>query len=254
MSYILDALKRADAERERERGHVPSLHTHNLPPNTRQTRQRAEQPSRALWWLAGAALILIAAVLGWWWPKDIGADQVVAEPPPAAAPSAPEAPSPSATTEAIPTARPSVAEGPSLPILAPEPPKPPTRRPVAPSKVAVTKTDAQVDAQSAPAAAGTAATTSPSTTTAPAATQASTAAPAATIPHFGELSAEARARLPALSVSGATYSKNPALRMLIINGKVLQEGQEVAPGLKLETIEPRSAVMNHQGTRYRVGY
>jgi hypothetical protein len=24
--------------------------------------------------------------------------------------------------------------------------------------------------------------------------------------------------------------------------------------LKLETIEPRSAVMNHQGTRYRVGY
>jgi general secretion pathway protein B len=251
MSYILDALKRADAERER--GHVPSLHTHNLPPNTRQTRQRAEQPSRALWWLAGAALILIGSVLGWWWLKDSGTDLVVAEPPPADAPSAPASPPPNATAETIPTLS-SVAEGPTLPILAPEPPKPPPRRPVSPSKVAVTKTDAQGDTKSAPAAAGTPAATSASTTTAPAAAQASTAAPTATIPHFGELSPEARARLPALSVSGATYSKNPSLRMLIINGKVLQEGQEVAPGLKLETIEPRSAVMNHQGTRYRVGY
>jgi general secretion pathway protein B len=252
MSYILDALKRADAERER--GHVPSLHTHNLPPNTRQTRQRAEQPSRALWWVAGAALVLIGSVLGWWWLKDSGTDRVVADPPPAAVPSAPMAPLPSAATEVSPTAPPSVAEGPTLPILAPEPPKPPPRRPVAPSKVAVTKTDVQADAKSAPAAASTPAAASASTTTAPAAAQTSTAAPTASIPHFGELSPEARARLPALSVSGATYSKNPALRMLIINGKVLQEGQEVAPGLKLETIEPRSAVMNHQGTRYRVGY
>jgi general secretion pathway protein B len=232
MSYILDALKRADAERER--GHVPSLHTHNLPPNTRQTRQRAEPPSRGLWWLAGAVLVLVAAALGWWWLKDGGSDQVDAEPPPAA-PASPVAPPPDATKEAMATTPPAVAEGPTMPILAPEPPKPPIRRPVAPSKVAVTKPDAQADTKSAPAAAGPSATTT-------------------TIPNFGDLSAEARARLPALSVSGATYSKNPALRMLIVNGKVLQEGQEVSPGLKLETIEPRSAVMNHQGTRYRVGY
>jgi general secretion pathway protein B len=71
---------------------------------------------------------------------------------------------------------------------------------------------------------------------------------------FAELSPEARARLPAVNVSGSTYSKDPALRMLIVNGKVVQEGGEIGPGLTLETIEQRSAVLNHQGLRYRIGY
>jgi general secretion pathway protein B len=57
-----------------------------------------------------------------------------------------------------------------------------------------------------------------------------------------------------VNVSGSTYSKNPALRMLIVNGKVLQEGQEISPGFKLETIGQRSAVLNHNGLRYSIGY
>ena len=76
----------------------------------------------------------------------------------------------------------------------------------------------------------------------------------AAVPGFGELSADARAKLPAVNVSGSTYSQNPALRMLIANGKVVQEGQDIAPGLRLETIGPRSAVLNHQGLRYSIGY
>ena len=71
---------------------------------------------------------------------------------------------------------------------------------------------------------------------------------------FAELSPEVRAQLPAVSVSGATYSKDAAVRMLIVNGKVVQEGQEIAPGLKLESIGQRSAVLNHQGLRYSIGY
>ncbi len=71
---------------------------------------------------------------------------------------------------------------------------------------------------------------------------------------FAELSPEVRAQLPAVNVSGATYSKDAAVRMLIVNGKVVQEGQEIAPGLKLETIGQRSAVRNHQGLRYSIGY
>jgi general secretion pathway protein B len=74
------------------------------------------------------------------------------------------------------------------------------------------------------------------------------------VQSFAELSTDARARLPAVNISGSTYSKNPALRMLIANGKVVQEGGEIAPGLTLETIEQRSAVLNHQGLRYRIGY
>ena len=77
---------------------------------------------------------------------------------------------------------------------------------------------------------------------------------AAPVPGFGQLSAEARAQLPAVNVSGVTYSKDAAIRMLIVNGKVVQEGQEIAPGLSLETIGPRSAVLNHRGMRYSIGY
>ena len=85
-------------------------------------------------------------------------------------------------------------------------------------------------------------------------------APAASAPtdapvrSFAELPPDARAQLPAVAVSGSTYSKDPTMRMLIVNGKVMQEGQEVAPGLKLEHIGPRSAVLNHQGLRYSIGY
>ena len=45
-----------------------------------------------------------------------------------------------------------------------------------------------------------------------------------------------------------------AIAIYIINGKVIQEGQEIAPGFKLETIGQRSAVLNHQGLRYSIGY
>jgi len=34
----------------------------------------------------------------------------------------------------------------------------------------------------------------------------------------------------------------------------VQEGQEAAPGVVLEAIGPRSAVLNHRGTRFRVPY
>lgn len=71
---------------------------------------------------------------------------------------------------------------------------------------------------------------------------------------LAELPPETRAQVPQLSVSGSTYSSNPAHRMLIVNGNVVREGQAVAPGLVLETITPRSAVFNHNGTRFNVNF
>jgi general secretion pathway protein B len=57
-----------------------------------------------------------------------------------------------------------------------------------------------------------------------------------------------------LKVTGSTFSDNPAHRMLIVNGKVVQEGQEVEPGLTLEAISPRSAVFNKNGSRFNINY
>lgn len=42
--------------------------------------------------------------------------------------------------------------------------------------------------------------------------------------------------------------------MLIVNGRVVLEGQEVEPGLTLEVITPHSAVLNRQGARFNINY
>ncbi len=56
--------------------------------------------------------------------------------------------------------------------------------------------------------------------------------------------------MPAIVFSGSTYSDNPAHRMWIANGQVFHEGEDIAPGVRLERIEPKSAVIRFQGQLY----
>lgn len=42
--------------------------------------------------------------------------------------------------------------------------------------------------------------------------------------------------------------------MLIVNGQVFNEGSEVAPGVKVEAIQPRTAILGFRGARYTVAY
>lgn len=246
MSYILDALQRADAERER--GHVPGLNSQIVPPAGRHKRAPARrwQPWHTV---AVVAVLLALAGLAWWLAPGeeppVAAPAVEAPVTPAAAPPVTAAPDASAT------ARADAVREPVQPILAPPRPEPP--RPASNAASPVTKAAAPAApavAPTAPPAASTAVAAAPPAASAPAAPEAA----AGPVRSFAELSPEARAQLPAVNVSGSTYSKNPALRMLIVNGKVVQEGQEIAPGLKLETIGQRNAVLNHQGLRYSIGY
>ena len=63
MSYVLDALKKADAERERERGAVPGLHAQpTAEPAAQREGTRAPQPW--LWTALGAAVVTLG-VLAW---------------------------------------------------------------------------------------------------------------------------------------------------------------------------------------------
>jgi general secretion pathway protein B len=245
MSYILDALKRADAERER--GHVPGLRTQPLAADD-SVKNRIPAKPRLLWLgLALTALALLAAAWAWW-KADTGETPAGAAPAaeivrPEAPPAAPLPPS-EPVSAAVPVA---VPDAPALPILSPEPPRAKPARAPAAAAAPASGTEPVGKAETKPVPG------SPATTSAAPVAATPTAA-ASAIRSFSDLSAEERARLPAVNVSGATYSKNPALRMLIVNGKVSLEGEEVAPGLKLETIEPRAAVLNHQGLRYRIGY
>jgi general secretion pathway protein B len=248
MSYILDALKRADAERER--GHVPGLHTRTTPELDTSAAETGGFGRRKRL-MALAALLALGAVL-WWWLRVAppAAPTLAAVAPAVPAPVVPSNPTPPSAPVQPPEPAGSSdltirTAPPVLPILAPSPPPAPAKAavslPAGPTADAQRATSKTADVEATQKSAS-----PPDGTT-------STAA-ATTVPSFAELSSEARARLPAVNISGSTYSKNPALRMLIANGKVVQEGGEIAPGLTLETIAQRSAVLNHQGLRYRIGY
>ena len=62
------------------------------------------------------------------------------------------------------------------------------------------------------------------------------------------------AGLPAISVQGVTWSENAALRHLIVNGRVLQEGQSIGPDHVLERIDRDGSVLRYRGQRYRIGH
>jgi len=240
MSYILDALRRADAEREL--GRVPKLNSPTVAsaPERRPQDQARRRAVRLAAWLAGVA---VAGVVAWWaWPANapISAPTGAAPAPVNTVPVPPVPPAP-------PTPPADVAPPPApqatavVPLLAPPPPPAPTK-PATPSAEASAPATGQATAAPSHAKTGNSA------------NSAKGAEPAETLPRLADLPAEQRAQLPALNLSGATYAENPALRMLIANGRVVQEGQEAAPGVVLESIGPRSAVLNHRGTRFRVPY
>jgi general secretion pathway protein B len=93
-----------------------------------------------------------------------------------------------------------------------------------------------------------------SATAAPAATAA--ALPAASTPEpllrWSALPEATRASLPRLAWSGVVYAEQAAQRLLVVNGQVAREGDEIAPGLTLEQIRPRSAVLRWRGQRFEM--
>lgn len=241
MSYILDALKRADAERER--GAVPGLHsqTAGAIPAPAHAPADGRRPWRAA---LGLGALLLLAALAWWFSRP-------ATPPPAqvlaTAPSSPatsvSAPSP-LPAPAVPAPAQASAPTAHLPGAGPAPVAPaPILRPQTPVVAAAPAQDPPSRVTVAP----------PAALSAPAKAREDETVDAG-VRRFADLSPEQRAQLPQLSVNGASYSANPAHRMLIVNGSVVQEGQEIAPGLVLERIGPHLAVLRHAGLRYSIAY
>ena len=91
---------------------------------------------------------------------------------------------------------------------------------------------------------------------APVAATPAPAAPAAAdrVLATSELPPEVQSALPKLQISGGVHSDNPAQRMLIVGGQVVGEGAEAAPGVLVEHIRAKSAVLRFRGYRYSVQY
>ena len=85
---------------------------------------------------------------------------------------------------------------------------------------------------------------------APSAPAASAAEPR-TVP-LAQLTASQRSELPPLAIAGAIYSETPASRFVLINGQVAREGEVVAPGVTLERIGPKSALLRWRELRIEV--
>ena len=248
MSYILDALRKA--ERERHLGQAPNLTAAPLLDESR--------PWRVGPWLGaglGLGLGLSGALLAVWLnrpappvaalpaapvtppPSVIAAVPPAPVPPPVAAPEAPRAaappvvkpPAPAAPPVVKPTApaSPPPRREPSAKVVAPEPPRstptparperrePPTRQPVTPGVVTI--------------------------------------APASEpIPPLDTLPASARRGLPTLNLDIHIYSPDPQQRFVVINGRRYREGERLGEGLVLETVTGDGAILRQGNQRFRL--
>ncbi|MEO8058242.1 MAG: general secretion pathway protein GspB [Burkholderiales bacterium] len=236
MSYILDALRRADAERER--GSVPGIHAR--PAMLGEADIEAPRSGRPGLWAGLAFVLVLLAVLGWWL---LGHDSSPPTPAPPPAPAQVLAPAPVLAEPAPVSPAPALALAPvaAAPLVAAAPPAPVPPAPRAPERERPTKAKVEVAKPDKP---------TPGAASKP-------ALPAANEPRvyaLSELPDEIRRELPTLAVGGAMYSQNPANRMLIVNGQTFHEGDKLAPNLSLAQIRLKSAVLEYKGYRYGITY
>jgi len=218
MSYILDALKRADAERER--GVVPGLYARQLAGSGATTRT----PGSKLILIAGGTALLLGAMAVALWLGRAAPDSTPRVVPDLTA--AKPAPAPVVRPpEVVATVQILVQQ--QAPALAATPPPAP-----------------------APAVAAIRATTAPASPT-PKATASAPPLPAAA-PLLAELSDDIRRQIPALTITGTVYSDNPAQRLLLVNNQVLPQGSLAAPEVRLEEIGAKNSTFSFRGNRFRL--
>jgi general secretion pathway protein B len=214
MSYILEALKKAQAEREL--GSAPTIHAATI--HAAPVRSAASRKPLLIGLGAGA---LVAGVTAFAMLRQSAPPPqpivVAAAPAPAPAPQAPVA---------VPVAPPApapVVEAPKplpKPVAAVKPPEPPPPKPERVEPVAAPEPAPVED----------------------------------TAPPLSQLPEAIQREVPRIAVGGYIYSANPADRLLLIDKVLRREGEEVAPGLVLERLLPKAAVLNYRGYRYRHPY
>jgi general secretion pathway protein B len=236
MSYILEALKKSQAERQL--GNAPGLHAVPVGAPVREGRRgyrdgaaRRRPLAIALCAIAAAA----ALATGAWHFKS--SEKKAVTPPPAAVHVAVPARAPAAPAPAVAAV---VAE-PAPPPLAVVPPSAPVEKPPI-ARAAPAPLPAQ--SVSAPAAVKKA---TPSA-------QPPAVAEEEAVPTLRHLPEPIQRAVPPLVFGGYMYSANPADRLVLIDKMLRHEGEEVAPGLVLEKLLPKGAVMNYRGYRYRVPF
>lgn len=240
MSYILEALRKSD--KQRQRGTAPTL-------LTAQATVAAPKPSAFLRYvLLGGALVGAGMVIGWlrpWQPEH---------PAPATALVAAAKPPGLSPRQTAPTPLPALPEIARKPEQEPPAQKLTSAAPPAPvPTTAVIKQDlpalAQTETRRAPPKA-VAAIPKEAATPAPQKPAGTGAAQEQNVMTMVELPLPIQQEIPGMSISVHAYSNLPKNRLVSINDRLLREGMALAPGLTLEQITPDGMIFSYKGYRF----
>ncbi|MEZ5507682.1 MAG: general secretion pathway protein GspB [Gammaproteobacteria bacterium] len=235
MSYILDALRKS--EQERQRGKLPDLNSFEEP--------KSDAPARNIWpWITTVVIAVNITVIAVVWAPWRGPAPIAvpaqsapvqqAHPVPAPFTAPPQA----AYTQPV-SPPPAPVQSAPAPVLPPRESGPPTvvvdnRPPVqsAPTRVDPAMPEPVPDVQ-------------PGDYAAPAPN-------VAYLPQLDELSPADRAGIPDMTFSSHMYSSMPRFRSIIINGKRLKEGEYFTSTLQVREITEKGVIMSNGATLFSV--
>ncbi len=250
MSYILDALRKS--QQERQLGKVPTIDASQL-----DMEPRHPAPTR---WVYSAVVLAVAAII-------VAAYGVLDNSSPAPTASPLTAPSSEALRElnqaaATPAARRPHGDGPAVPAAGSHAPTPEAlsaeigidtnklRPGPVPFELFGAEVPGEPKAEAMPA-------------TAVAALSASREAPDpaslvsaeldTAVPLLRQLSSEFRQTVPTMSLDVHVYRAKPESRFVLINETLYREGEQTSEGPVVEEIAPDGAILSYQGTLFRLG-
>lgn len=263
MSYILDALRKSDLQRQR--GAAPTLLA------VQDSVVAHKRPAYLAYGLLAAVLVGAGMVIGWlrpWQPEQVlpGRPEPVAVRPvettprqTAPAPSEmaaqpkPETNMQNATQPAKGTSAQSEMGTQTKPELNLQDAPRPARSELAPRPKRQLAARAKPQTEGAAHEAQAAASGRTAAPDQPVDTVAADDSGEQTVMTMAELPNSVRQELPALRISVHAYSDNPAARLVGIDNRILREGDSVVPGLTLEQITPDGMIFSYREYRFRRG-
>jgi general secretion pathway protein B len=258
MSYILEALKKAQAERQL--GSAPTIHA----PSIHAGLPDSPAPHRTLFWIGAVLAVLAVAMLAGWMWRQKGENTFVTAPAlapvmapviaPVTAPVIAPSPAPAMAINPVAPAVPVSAAAASAFSAAP-PENKTAGQNVRAARAQVTgaaNPDAREATLNDPSRGQSVAPPTLKKPPEPPPKLATVSEDA--VPMLRELPDALRRELPVLKFGGYIYSGNPSDRLLLVDKALRHEGEELAPGLILEKLLPKSALLNYKGTRFTMPY
>ncbi len=220
MSYILDALKKSD--RERQRGRAPGLNSIHEPyhpsPEDRSNRQQVKYIFTAI----SIILLISIPAMTWYSMKDFS------NPAPSVKIEETEATNTKPEMEVL-----SSTPG-TTPLEDNSRTSPPPSQIIADSKKSILMQDQVNPPQEEEIAAS------------PPSQKSSE------IPDIESLPVSIQTTIPELNLSGHTYSESPTQRLIIINDTILREGDKLDNTIKLIEITWTGVVLEHSGRQFAI--